>query len=130
MIVWDLIFAFGIALILSVIFAGLFGRRGPWASVFILFVIIFLAAWVGGIWIRPVGPTLAGVYWLPFLLLGLLFALLLAAAAASSRPPRRSSTPAREAAEAAERVRVFDVFLVVLIVGLAAAVIFGYIFRA
>jgi hypothetical protein len=64
---------------------GLFGRSGPWASIPVFFALIFLAAWAGGVWIAPMGPVLFGVYWVPFVVFGLIFALLLAAAMVPAR---------------------------------------------
>jgi len=75
-IVYNILFALGIGLALTAIFAGLFRRSGPWASNLVFFAIIFLAAWAGGVWIAPIGPTLFGVYWIPYLIFGLMAALL------------------------------------------------------
>jgi len=70
---------------LSAVFIAGFRKRGPWGSS-IFFAIIFLGSWVGGIWFSPLGPPLWGVYWLSFLISGLIFALLLAATV-SPLPP-------------------------------------------
>lgn len=80
MILVDFLIAFLVALLLSsIVFIGL-RRTGPWASFLFLFLALFLATWAGGIWITPIGRPLGGVYWLSFLLAGVVFALLLAAA--------------------------------------------------
>jgi hypothetical protein len=86
MIFVDFLIALFVALLLSsVVFLGL-RRTGPWASFLFLFFALFLATWAGGIWITPIGrPFLGGIYWLPFLMAGVVFALLLAAAA----PPEK-----------------------------------------
>ena len=79
MLVFDLVVALLVALLLSsILFLG-FRRTGPWASFLFLFLVLFLATWAGGIWIMPFGRPLGGVYWLPFLMVGIVFALLLAA---------------------------------------------------
>jgi hypothetical protein len=79
MILVDFLVAFFVALLLaSIVFVGL-KRAGPWASFLFLFLALFLATWAGGIWIMPIGRPLGGVYWLPFLMAGIVFALLLAA---------------------------------------------------
>lgn len=86
MIFADFLIALLVALLLSsIVFIGL-RRTGPWASFAFLFFALFLATWAGGIWITPIGRPLAGVYWLPFLMAGVVFALLLAAAV----PPERT----------------------------------------
>jgi sugar phosphate permease len=56
MFVWDLIFALAVGLVFAAIFSLVFGRTGPWASFFVFFIIIALAAWAGGVWFKPVGP--------------------------------------------------------------------------
>ena len=85
---FDFFFALAIAGIVTALFALLLGRRGPWASSPLFFLLIFLAAWAGGVWITPVGPSVWGLYWLPFLVVAVLFALLLAAVTPPERTPQ------------------------------------------
>ncbi len=73
------LFAALVAVLLTAIFAAGFRIRGPWANAAAFFTILLLATWAGGIWHTPFGPPLWGVYWLPFLIVGLIFALMLAA---------------------------------------------------
>jgi hypothetical protein len=89
MILLDLLFAAIVALLLTFVFAGACRRCGPWESALWFFVIVLLVTWVGGVWAEPVGPPLWGIYWVPFLGMGLLVALLLAAATPTPRPPER-----------------------------------------
>jgi hypothetical protein len=77
MLVFDLLIALLVALLLTSIVVLGFRRTGPWASFLLLFFVIFLATWAGGIWLLPFGRPLGGVYWLPFLMVGIIFALLL-----------------------------------------------------
>lgn len=85
MFIFDLVVAFLVALLLSsILFLG-FRRAGPWASFLFLFLVLFLATWAGGIWLMPFGRPLGGVYWLPFLMVGIVFALLLAAVVPEDR---------------------------------------------
>jgi hypothetical protein len=69
------------ALGLSAVFIAGFRRRGPWDNYLLFFAVVFLGSWAGGIWFSPLGPLWGGVYWLPFLIVGLIFALLLASVA-------------------------------------------------
>ncbi len=94
MFISDLVVAFVVAFVLTVVFARMFRRHGPWESEFWFFVALFLATWAGGVWIRPFGPIIAGAYWLPFILMGILFALLLAAVT-----PRRQESAPRKSQE-------------------------------
>jgi hypothetical protein len=127
MIFWDIVFAIGIALVFTVIFAGFFRRRGPWSNFFIFLAVIFLAAWTGGVWLAPIGPSLYGVYWIPFVLFGFIFALILAAAVPAS-PPRRRKAGSQEK-EVVPTVASYDLFFVFLFIVLAAAIVVGYLVK-
>lgn len=104
----------GIAMVFAALFTGLFSRRfirqENWMGLAGFFAVLFLVSWLGGLWIRPVGRPVWGVYWLPFFFSSLAFALLLAAAPYLD-PPR-----SRE--EAVERVQERE--------GLAKAVGFAF----
>lgn len=76
----DFLVALLVALLLTALFAAVFGTTGPWSGFWVYFLLILLMAWVAGIWVRPFGPAVWGVYWFPFLLFGLIAALLIAAA--------------------------------------------------
>lgn len=122
----DLIIALLVSIFLTPIFVYGFRRRGPWPGFMVFFQLIFLAAWAGGIWLTPVGPSLLGVYWLSFLSTGLVFALLLAAA---SPPPERSTIVLKTREEAKKDRRIISTistFYWVLIGVLAFAIIAGY----
>ncbi|MFA5038793.1 MAG: hypothetical protein WC732_03845 [Candidatus Omnitrophota bacterium] len=93
----DFLIVLLVTLVLTALFTGGLKRRGPWASSFSFFSILLLSTWGIGLWIIPFGPAFLGVYWLPYLLLGLVLALLLSAAT-PTRPPRN----AREAIAQAE----------------------------
>jgi hypothetical protein len=124
MFIWDLVFALAVGLIFAAIFSLVFRRTGPWASFFVFFAIIALAAWAGGVWLQPVGPPLFGVFWVPFLIFGFIFAILMAAAAPSSSYRSR-----RRAAEDRAVIAAFDVFFIVLIGILVASIVVGYLVR-
>jgi hypothetical protein len=123
-VLFDVLFAFGIGLVLTALFAGLLGRSGPWASIPVFFAVIFLASWAGGVWIAPIGPALFGVYWVPFVVFGLIIALLLAAAVKPRVPVETGEDDGRkqEPGKAA-----FDAFFFGLIVLLAVAILVGYL---
>jgi len=125
----DLLFAFVIGLVFTGIFAIGFGRRGPWASIPVFFLLVFLAAWVGGAWAAPIGPLLWGGYWLPFAFMGLLIALLLVAAAP---PPATQSTveikdPVAERREERNAEVAFEVFFWILLITMIVAIVSRYI---
>jgi hypothetical protein len=121
----DFLFALVIGLLLTMVFVALFDTRGPWDIWWIFLLLVFMAAWAGGVWITPFGPTLFEVAWLPFLFVGLIFALLLAAI-----PPVRPRTYGEAVAEArAEEAAAtaLGVFFWVLIVVMFITIIAAYI---
>ncbi len=78
MFIWESLVALAVAAVLSAVFVLATRRRGRRKGLFWLFLIIFTVTWAGGVWIKPFGPTLMGVPWLSFLLVGLIFLLILA----------------------------------------------------
>lgn len=72
-----IISAFLIALALSLFIAYGF-RNGPLRNFWLSFLVIFLGIWAAGLWIRPVGPVVYGVAWVPLFFVGMLITALLA----------------------------------------------------
>ncbi|WP_337325902.1 hypothetical protein [Chryseolinea sp. T2] len=68
--------AIGLSLIMTVAVL-LMGSRGPWGSFWTLFVVLFLALWVTGLYVTPIGPVYWGVAWMPMILAGIILAILL-----------------------------------------------------
>jgi hypothetical protein len=89
MILFDFLIALFVAMIVSLLFSKLFRRYGPWPGFFTFFFIIFLVALAGGLWITPFGPKIGAIYWLPFLISAIIFALLLAAIPTKPRPRKK-----------------------------------------
>jgi hypothetical protein len=90
----DSLFALAVGLLLTVIFTAGFRTRGPWGVWWAFLLVVVLSAWVGGVWVRPVGPLLFGVNWLPLLSMGILFAVLLAAVVPFASPRTRAEAVA------------------------------------
>lgn len=118
----DLLAAFVIALLLTVIFVTLFRAPGPWGAWWLFLLIVFLAAWAGGLWITPIGPPVLDVYWLPMLLVGLLFALLIAAAAPPA-PPRSTAEMVAEQ----EAALAISSFMWILLLALLFSIVLAYV---
>ncbi len=123
----EVIFALVIALVLAGILAYPLDRRGPGPAegLVFFFLILFLAAWAGGVWLTPVGPPLWGVPWVSFLLVGIIIALIVAAGAPPRRPPVEAP-PEEVGAAGAVAVTLGVVFYVALI-ALLAAILAHYI---
>ena len=126
----ELLFALGVAILFTVIFTMGLKRPGPWPVWWAFFLIIFLAAWAGSLWITPAGPVVVGVYWLPVIMVSFIIAVLLAAVT----PPdtRRSKVKTISEAEQEEAVaeKVLDVFFWILLGALALIIIIGYFMPA
>lgn len=129
----DILAAFLVSLCLSLVFALFTPKDRKRTGIFWVFLILFLATWAGGIWIRPFGPTLWGLHWLTFLLVGVLIALFLALSA-----PRRAPRGRHETLDMLERLEkeekfeeatyiTLGIFFWVLLAFLLAAVVVRYI---
>lgn len=117
-----LVLAAGLTMVTTVVFRR--HRHGVEAVIF--FLVIFLAAWGGGLWMSPVGPRLYGVSWLPFLLVALIVSLLIITFV--PRNPPKTKTEAKEQMEFRRTLEdVFSLSLVVLLVALVVAVVSGYL---
>jgi cytochrome bd-type quinol oxidase subunit 1 len=125
----EALFALAMAVLFTIIFTLGFQRRGPWSSTLLFFIVVFLAAWAGSLWISPIGPAFAGIYWVPIVAVALLFALML-----STMLPRRPPTQKVETISQVKRdekvtERVFDAFFWMLVVGLGIIILLGYAFQ-
>jgi hypothetical protein len=77
--IFHFLIALGVAVVLSFVLVQVIGRERALAGFLVFMAVILLMSWAGGVWLRPIGPVAGGVYWLPFVLTGLLVALLIAA---------------------------------------------------
>lgn len=128
MVYLDVLYALIISILISVVFVYGFRREGPWQGFFIFFLIIFLAAWAGGIWLAPTRTSIRGMYWLPFLMVGLIFALLLAAATPPKPEPSIILKTKKEAKKEEVIKTALSIFFWVLIIALIVAIVVGYWF--
>jgi hypothetical protein len=56
------------------------------------FLIVLIATWAGGVWLRPLGPSWGDIRWLQFLIAGLVVVLLFALFAPMKAPRGRHET--------------------------------------
>ncbi|GJL48958.1 MAG: hypothetical protein NPIRA01_01850 [Nitrospirales bacterium] len=128
MIAVDILIALSITLILTVFFSLVLGRRGPWASFPLFFLVLFLLTWAGGAWVMPIGPTIGGAYWMPFFIVGLIFAILLIAAAPP--PPALRTRPNTSMTDDQEigAIVVVETFFWIMVIGLITIIALRYIF--
>lgn len=131
----ELFIALAIAFALSLLFSWLLKRGGPRSGFPVFFLVIFLITLAGGLWLRPFGPLGLGVYWLPFIVVGIAGSLLLFLAA-----PRRPPVNRKQTIEMLDRVEQekelerlaylsFNVVIRVLLIILVIAVLVNYLLR-
>lgn len=123
MFLWHLVMAVLTALLVGAFFTLVIGRRGAWPGFIIFFLLIFLFSWAGGVWLAPFGPPISGVYWLPFLIVGIFVALILAAAAPGV-PARSRGEAVREEEAAGTALGIFFWILFILLI---AVIIIRYV---
>jgi hypothetical protein len=132
MMLWiNFLFAIIVALTLTALFYFIIRRSGLWGNVFLFFLIVFLGAWAGGLWLRPIGPPINGFYWINYLITGFLLALLLAAIGSSdsSRERKKVEFEAEENKVIEKRTREpkrFDLLLTSLVLLLIIVILLGY----
>jgi len=126
---FEAILALIIAFALTAILVYPLRRRGPGPLDGLVFfvLVLFLAAWAGGVWARPVGPTAWGVAWVGFLMAGLLLATILAATT-PTRPPAAAEVEPKEGEVAAEAIALgLGLFFYLAIFGLLVAIVIHYL---
>jgi len=118
-----------LALVLGIVFAALFGAfargRGRMPGIVPVFILFFLFAWAGGLWLRPAGPPVFGMYWAPGLILVVLIFLLLAAVV--RRPTRTRTDVKEEIAVENAAATVIGITFWILIGLLLLAIFAGYL---
>jgi peptidoglycan/LPS O-acetylase OafA/YrhL len=128
MIIAELVFALSIALFLTLVLTVLVRRVKSMRRMIVFFLVVFLAAWAGGIWITPAGPKFLGIYWLSFLAVGIIFALLFEVISGLSRPRQR--LPDKEVKREAEEIQTeLSLSFFILFVAFVILIILGYIHR-
>lgn len=132
MFFYEMLLAIALALIVFAILApsGRY-RGGEGVSILLFFVpLLVLLIWAGGAWLTPIGPPVANVYWVGFLIPALFLLLLLFALATPSAPPRREGevVPANAEEEAVAGTTVaFSIFFWILLVAAIVAIVVAYV---
>jgi hypothetical protein len=133
MFILEVIFAACISLLLRGLFVLVTRNRSGKTGSLRLFLIIFLATWAGGIWLKPFGPSLWGIHWLGFLVAGLFVLIILVITTPNRAPKGRRET--LDILEKVARNRELDqityltlgVFFWILLAFLIIAIISRYI---
>ncbi len=125
MFLGNLILAFILGLISAAVFNATMRTRAGMPGIVPIFLLFFLFAWFGGLWLRPFGPPIFEVYWLPsFVLIVLIFLLLVSI---THGPPRtKKEVDERQAVEEAAAT-VIGITFWFLIAALVVVIIIGYL---
>lgn len=117
-IILGILYLVTIAFLITLFFRFLLQVSGPWGSFWAFFLIVLLAIFAANIWVSPIGPHFADIYWVPPAAAGLIIALLLAATTPS--PKTRSEMDAEGKASgrdaAAVALGTFFWFLIIFLV--------------
>jgi uncharacterized membrane protein YhaH (DUF805 family) len=92
MFITEFAIALVVAFILSIGFRLAISKRSRRQGFWWLFLLIFVATWAGGIWLRPFGPSIGGVRWIQFLVSGLIFVGMIALFVPGRPPNGRRET--------------------------------------
>lgn len=124
MFIGDFILALFLGLVFAAIFGGTMRPRAGMPGILPVFIVFSLFAWVGGLWLKPFGPPIYGVSWMPGLTLSVLIFLLLAA---TSRQPPKTGQDVEGNIIAKDAASAVGVAFWFLIIALVAAIIVGYL---
>ncbi|MFN6944319.1 MAG: hypothetical protein ACK4ND_05190 [Cytophagaceae bacterium] len=75
----EILFAFVMGLMFSIVFLTVFKVKGPPGFFWIFLLVVFLSTLISVRFVRPAGPPFVGVYWVAGLITAVLVSLLLAA---------------------------------------------------
>ena len=122
----DLLLAFTMALLFTIIIAVGFGKPGSTTTYILLFMLILLATLAGGKWIVPLGVPVHGYYWFSFFIVGFIVSLIVLALLPALRPPRNMTKIQEENRREAMTILAFDFFFGITVLILAAIIAFSY----
>lgn len=127
MFVLDAVLSVLVALGLTELLIRLFRVRASWRRRWSAWLVVFLAAWAGGVWLMPGAAAEVGwiAYCLPFLLVGLAAVVVIAVASPVHRLTTAADREAFEREQQAVEVGVIVFFWSVCAL-LLAAVVSGY----
>ncbi|MFW6371604.1 MAG: hypothetical protein ACOC10_10420 [Bacteroidota bacterium] len=124
---WGILYLVVLAFLITLFFRFLLRVSGPWGSFWAFFTIVLLGILAADIWISPIGPYFADIYWVPPIAAGLVIALLLAATTPS--PKARSELDAQKRVNKQEAAAVaLGTFFWFLIIFLVIMIVVGLIF--
>lgn len=133
--VTDFFIAFSISIILTISTVLIYEKSNRRGLYWFVFPTVFFGIWAGGLWIEPTGKEAEAMYWILFVIAGLLSAFSLAHLS-TERPPQGR----RETIDMLERINkkkniekatfvVLNLFFFLIVVILLLTVGVRYVFR-
>ncbi len=122
-----LLYLFGVAFLITLIFGYALRIRGPWGRFWAFFIVILLGVVAADLWVTPIGPFYGDIYWFPPLVAGLFIALLLAAATPSPRTRSKLEQQTQEPTEEKAVALALGGFFWLLFAFMIIVVIFGIV---
>jgi hypothetical protein len=121
----EMLFAFVIALLFSVVFITIFKIKGPIGVFWIFMSIIFLVTLIATRWAKPAGPPFVGVYWIPGLVAAVIASLIIGASAAvyqnlEDHHPKRGRPVKLTSSDESEGTVGGIIWLLLMILGIVA----------
>jgi hypothetical protein len=120
-----LLYSASIALIITIFFAYALRIYGPWGNFWTFFLILLLAVLAANLWVRPIGPSFQGIYWIPPIAAGFLVASILAASTPSSKPFSRLNKNPKDYMERKANAMALGAFFWFVVVFMFVLVIMG-----
>lgn len=120
----------GLAIIIAFILTLIVGkgiRKYAYTDLLGFFFVIFLATWAGGLWIEPAGAGTWGATLAVFVVVGTIVALIMAASLPTSAHRTRHAAPTGGPIDKIHQESFQNVFLLVTILALIAAIVFRFI---
>lgn len=125
MILGDFLIAFVIAIFFTTMLGATGQKHRSVKKLIIIFLIILLTSWAGGVWISPVGPAFLGFYWISFFIVALILALVMETISTLHSTPSNIDKKETRKKEEALEILLGVSFLILLIV-VIIVIIAGY----
>jgi len=120
----------GLAIIIAFILTLIIGKgikKYAYTDLLGFFFVTFLATWAGGLWIQPTGAARWGVTLAVFVVVGTLVALIMAASLPTPSHRTQHALPTGGPIDKIHQESFRNVFLLVTILALIAAIVFRFI---
>ncbi len=127
----QVIAAIFLSLLCTALLVLFFDHKGPWKSIWSIFLIILLGVWATAVWLDPIGPVYWGIAWIPLIFVALLLTMALVAATPSTEKKRKLRDRLMNIAlvqdEKEKRIFTKNIFFWSLLLFLVVCIVIGYL---